>query len=159
MILVCAFGYSAGFDDISHVKWAAGGQPCNQTYFAFPVCGAGGARRRRGFCLVLGLTSLMAVAAFGSACAASAKSESKEICRSEDFSGCCSWNGGVANELTGQCRNGNVSKTCDAKWETNLRGRCSWNKGVAAVDSNGVVYCNNDKAPGTPIPKCAAPTQ
>ncbi|GAB4529840.1 MAG: hypothetical protein Kow00133_18620 [Amphiplicatus sp.] len=80
--------------------------------------------------------------------------ESSQICRSEDFTGCCSWNEGVHDMRTGLCGSGAISKKCDARWNTSLKGRCSYNEGVARVDINGIVYCNNERAPGEPIPKC-----
>lgn len=80
---------------------------------------------------------------------------SGQICRPSNFQGCCSWNGGVADERTGICHSGKIS-SCDSQWRTSLQGRCSYNQGVASVSNNGVVYCNNDRAPGTKIPKCSA---
>lgn len=80
------------------------------------------------------------------------------VCRPADFSGCCSKNAGVADIRTGKCGSGKISPTCDSRWETSLRGRCSYNNGVARVEIDGVVYCNNEKSPGTPIPKCPSIT-
>ena len=105
---------------------------------------------------------LIATVVFGFAIAcgvALAKGGSKDteqppICRPENFQGCCSFNGGLEDQLNGKCRNGATSPSCSDRWATSLQGRCSWNGGVASVDADGIVYCNNEKSPGPAIPRC-----
>ncbi len=106
---------------------------------------------------ILGISAFVFVfgyaASFASTTQATAQQD-RQYCRQANFRGCCSWNGGLSDYRNGQCVNGTKSDTCEAKWGISLRGRCSYNEGINRVDADGIVYCNNEKAPGAPIPKC-----
>lgn len=79
---------------------------------------------------------------------------SAPICRSADFSGCCSWNEGVFDYKTGTCGNEISSQRCDAKWDISLQGRCSGKGGVFRVTANGTVLCAKGGESTPRIPKC-----